>query len=195
MSLDRIIVHLGPLDGFYTFLPEMSIASFEALGIGDKPFTYEHVRKRVGWCWECDRPIWAEQDIAYDEDADSFHEGCYWDRLARREFEANLYKPRFIVTVWECDREMGGPEEGGWSYETGTLVCKVEVSDADAASYIQTGFEIEYPYTGKRGYYSKREPDFSVRIIDRWEPEVWHDMLDERLEPVSYYPIDIPYYC
>lgn len=37
-------------------------------------------------------------------------------------------KPKtFIVAVYDCDRAYGGPEEGGWWYNTGTLirVCRV----------------------------------------------------------------------
>ena len=186
----------GVMGGAYTLLPGHTIADFEALNLGDVPFTYHHNRSREGHCWECDRPIWTGQDVLIDEDTyDMSHEACHWARLARREFEANLYKARFIIAVYDCDREMGGQEEGGWSYETGELVCKVEVDDPEAARMIQAGLEIEYPYTGKRGYYSKREPDYSVRMIDRHEPEVWHDLLDERLEPAAYYPLHTPYYC
>jgi hypothetical protein len=189
--LERVIVHLGPMDGFYTFLPEMSIASFEALNIGDKPFTYEHLRKRIGWCWGCDRALWAAQPVEHDEEGSAFHPACRWNLEAQREFETNLYKPRYVVAVYECDREMGGPEEGGWSYETGDLVASIAVNEEAAANLIADGLALEYPYTGQRGYYSRRDPDFSVRILDRHEGD---ELLDERLEPVAYYPITRPHY-
>jgi hypothetical protein len=191
MTLNRIRVNL-PTGAFYTFLPEMTIESFESLGIGDTAFSYEHVRDRVGHCWECDRPVWVGQAHVIDDDGDLSHEACHWDGKARREFEANLYKPRYVVVVYDCDREMGGPEEGGWSYEVGQLVTSVAVNDSDAAGLIREGLSLEYPYTGQRGMYSKRGPDFSVYIIDRHEGD---SMLDERLEPLAYYPLHTPYYC
>jgi len=191
--LDRIRVNL-PTGAFYTFLPEMSIESFESLNLGDVAYTYEHVRAREGWCWGCDRPIWKGDEVVIDEDGyEPFHTRCYWDFQSFREFEANLYKPRYLVVVYDCDRQDGGPEEGGWSYEVGTLVTSIAVNDKDAADLIREGLSLEYPYTGQRGYYSKREPDFSVYVIDRHEGD--EEMLDERQEPVAYYPLHTPYYC
>lgn len=36
-------------------------------------------------------------------------------------------KPSYIVSVFECNREYGGPEEGGWWYDTGVLVKTIRV--------------------------------------------------------------------
>jgi hypothetical protein len=107
------------------------------------------------------------------------------------ENEANLYKPRYVVVAYECDREMGGPEEGGWSYEVGELALAVNVNDPDAAELIREGLSLEYPYTGQRGMYSKRGPDYSVYVIDRHEGD---SMLDERMEPLKSYPLTTPFY-
>lgn len=193
MSTAQIRVNLAGLsNGSYVLLPGHTIEQFEALGIGDTAFTYSHERARSGYCWECDRPIWEGQPVEYDEDCYAFHEPCRWQRAARLEFEENLYKARYVVAVYECDREMGGPEEGGWSYETGSLVISVAVDDHDAANLIREGLSLEYPYTGQRGMYSKRGPDYTVTILDRHEGDEW---LDERLNPIEHYPLHQPHYC
>ena len=195
MTLEHIRVNL-PTGVFYKFLPEMSIKSFESLNLGDVAYTYQHVRARLSHCWGCGDPIWEGQNtISYQFSSMRyflFHAPCYWDFQSSSEFETNLYKPRYLVVVYDCDREMGGPEEGGWSYEVGELVTSIAVDDKDAADLIREGLSIEYPYTGQRGYYSKREPDFSVYIIDRHEG---HEYLDERQEPIAHYPLQVPYYC
>lgn len=199
MSLREIRVYtnsLSPVHGeWYTLLPAHTIADFEALGVGDLPFQYSHYRSREGHCWECDRPIWTGQNTAVDEDEWAlYHEACHWARQSRLEFERRLYAPRYVIAVYDCDRDMGGPEEGGWSYETGRLVLSLEVSHRKAAELIRDGLSLEYPYTGQRGLYSKNRPDFTVYIIDR-HTQAEDPLLDCRLNPVDHYPTTIPYYC
>lgn len=122
------------------------------------------------------------------------HVGPDWDRVADDEFWLNLRKPRYVIAVYDCDREMGGMEEGGWSFETGELVDSIAVDTEAVAETIAEALAVEYPYTGQRGMYSKRGPDFTVRIIDREEQAEWEDYLDCRLEPVPSYPIHTPRY-
>lgn len=100
---------------------------------------------------------------------------------------------RFIVAVWDCDREDGGPEEGGWSYETGTLELSVETNKKRHAKAIRELLEEAFPYTGQRGMFSKRGPDYSVVIIDRLE-EFDLERFDSSGALIDYYPTTRPHY-
>jgi hypothetical protein len=191
MALDRIVVGQGPLRGSYTLLPSHTIEQFESLGIGDEPFTYRHERARRGWCWDCDQPIWADQPYEYDEDG-MYHPACLWDRSARMEFETNLYKPRYIVAVWDHDRAFGGNEEGGWWYDVGSLVLSVECHSEEAAQMIREGLEIEYPRTGRASSVLGGD-DFDVLVHDRHDGD-WDSRLDCRLDLIGHYPARRPYY-
>lgn len=73
-----------------------------------------------------DATEWAEAE------ADEWHitelENPYWDG-------AGVAKPTlWHVNVYERDREYGGPEEGGWWYDTGTYQPHMSVT-FDRASY------------------------------------------------------------
>ncbi len=41
---------------------------------------------------------------------------------------------RFIVALYEVDRAYGGPEEGGWFYDTGALTRPLRVCRTEAAA-------------------------------------------------------------
>jgi hypothetical protein len=146
------------------------------------------------YCWYCDRQIPSGVTFGYSDDIGPHHVECQADADATDEFWANLRKPRYEVTVWDCDREDGGPEEGGWSFETGTLVTSIGVESKEVAEMIKAALEIEYPYTGKRGYYSKQGPDYSVRILDRQDYYHAESDFDCRLDVITYYPIHRPHY-
>ena len=132
-----------------------------------------------GRCARCD----------YDQSEDAFY-----DQMAQRYLERCLARPRYVVAVWDCDRQMGGMEEGGWSYETGRLVDKVEVNTLRVADDIRTALEIEYPYTGQRGMYSKRGPDYTVRVHDRWNEYDLESDFDLQLNLIRQYPTTRPHY-
>ena len=120
---------------------------------------------------------------------------CHTDCAADREFEDNLAKPRYVVVVWDCEREMGGQEEGGWSFETGERILDADFTNKEAAEKVREGLEIEYPYTGQRGMFSKRGPDYSVVLYDRWSDDVSdEDTFDARLDVVPFYPVVTPHY-
>jgi hypothetical protein len=58
--------------------------------------------------------------------------GC----LAGREVPAPSFPPRAYVNAYAVDQCYGGPEEGGWYYDAGTLLASVPVTsreDADQA--------------------------------------------------------------
>lgn len=136
-----------------------------------------------------------DYSIVYDPDYGICHADCHYGTLADHEFWENLGKPRYVVTVWDCDREIGGPEEDGWSYETGRLVTSIELTRASVAERVAEALRDEYPYTGKRGYYSKREADYSVRVLDRNDGYDLSSYFDERLDLIGYYPLTTPHYC
>ncbi|MDO5758518.1 MAG: hypothetical protein Q4P24_13680 [Rhodobacterales bacterium] len=47
-------------------------------------------------------------------------------------------RPRYIIAFYEIDRAFGGPEEGGWWFDTGELrrAFKVVRSEAEAVSIV-----------------------------------------------------------
>lgn len=44
-------------------------------------------------------------------------------------------KPRYVVAIYELDRAYGGPEEGGWWYDTGELVRIHSIENSKDAAY------------------------------------------------------------
>lgn len=86
------------------------------------------------------------------------------------------------VNVYSIDRAYGGPEEGGWWYDTGDVVHTVrcEGSDEDIvwkrAEQIRRELADEYPYTGRRSSVLGGD-DYDIRIEDEpgqdwsnWQP-------------------------
>lgn len=152
---------------------------------------------RTVYCYFCDQPV-TDTDgwllVPLDFPDGTYDVWSHADCAAEREFEANLRKAQYVVVVYECDREMGGQEEGGWSYETGTRVLDADFTSREAAEMVRAGLEIEYPYTGQRGMYSKRGADYSVRLYDRHTDAEFSDVFDERLDLVPAYPVVRPHY-
>jgi hypothetical protein len=148
------------------------------------------------YCYFCDDPVVALAD-AMTITVPEYPRNSLWahaDCVAEREFDANLRKPRYVVVVYDCDREMGGQEEGGWSFETGQRVLDADFTSLEAAEMVRAGLEIEYPYTGQRGWYSKQGPDYSVRLYDRHTDAEFADVFDERLDVISFYPVTRPHF-
>jgi hypothetical protein len=84
--------------------------------------------------------------------------------------------PKFFVNVYAVDREMGGPEEGGWSFETGEPV-ETEVCFTEGWAYVRRErLEVKFPDRGYRHSVVPRGRDFIVRVEDepgKVYPEVW----------------------
>jgi hypothetical protein len=70
-----------------------------------------------------------------------------------------------FVNVYEVDRAYGGPEEGGWYYDTGTLVLSRQVPTADAES-VRENLRGEYPNNGRSSSVIYRGGDYRVCIED-----------------------------
>lgn len=45
-------------------------------------------------------------------------------------------KKRYVVAIYELDRAYGGPEEGGWWYDTGTIERVCRIFNSEDAAYI-----------------------------------------------------------
>lgn len=132
------------------------------------------------WCEGCGDRVSRVDAIWRD------HEGHYHpDCAADIEFNTNLYKPRYIVTLWQTQACFGGMEEGGWYYTHGSLDTKIEVHSEEAARALCEALEIEYPYEGRDGWQ-----------VNYWDRENEYDLeqMDERLELVPYFPRRRPYY-
>jgi hypothetical protein len=150
-------------------------------------------------CGLCKAPItlWDSWRLAPSGEYQA-HSWCLgdvpWDNAADAELRRNLDKPRWVVAVWDCDRAMGGMEEGGWSYEEGRLEMSIEVESEELALELREVLDRHFPYTGQRGMYSRRGPDYSVRIHDRQEQYDLDDHFDVRMDMIDHYPVYRPRY-
>jgi len=69
------------------------------------------------------------------------------------------------VTVYDTDRANGGPEEGGWYYDTGTVVWSYRAGSNAAADVIAaTVAAVLWPDTGTAGNSNYRGGDHAVTV-------------------------------
>ena len=71
----------------------------------------------------------------------------------------------WTVAVYDVDRQYGGSEEGGWWFDTGTLIRKAIVETYERACELREEWEVEFPYTRKR-YSVLGGEDYNVDIIE-----------------------------
>lgn len=74
---------------------------------------------------------------------------------------------RWLV-VYEVDREFGGPEEGGWYYDTGEVEVSVPLHDLDEDEVFNlfTLLLKAFPNTGSAGSVAKREADYRITFSE-----------------------------
>lgn len=90
-------------------------------------------------------------------------------------------EPACFIGVYEVDTVYGGPEEGGWWYDTGELI-RVEVVHCETCAIRRTNeLREEYPDTGKRTSFGRDKDDWSVVRVQGRVPE-------------AYYPETVPHY-
>jgi hypothetical protein len=89
--------------------------------------------------------------------------------------------PMCFVAAYSVERNYGGPEEGGWWYDSGNLVDVRGCSQAELPAVLED-MQAKYPRTGNR-YNVAGGEDHSI--------EVW----DDGEMPVDHYPVDAPHYC
>jgi hypothetical protein len=64
--------------------------------------------------------------------------GAAANRTAEEELELTptpVYENRWTVCIYQVDRHFGGPEEGGWWYDSGNLFRLVSVEKTREAAY------------------------------------------------------------
>ena len=92
-------------------------------------------------------------------------------------------KHAFYLAVYEVDRAYGGPEEGGWWYDTGTLrVIHGPYMSLAAAQGERERVAMLYPSDSKYGS--------SSMAYDGGEYRVWV----EQGIPAPYFPSETPHY-
>lgn len=123
---------------------------------------------------------------SYDDTPEQYTPMAFGDPV----LTANKYRTpdgsqQWFVGVYSASRSCGGPEEGGWWYDTGNLVQQTAVNSHDEARSLAEklqGTEAEpgkFPYTGKRGSVLGGE-DYDVRV---------------GIEPFAeFYPEERPHY-
>ena len=89
-------------------------------------------------------------------------------------------KKRYWAVVYEVDRIYGGPEEGGWWYDAGTLVKSKEFKSEDEAKAKAKKWRKKFPDTGASSSVIYRGGDYHVYVSTK--------------EPVVYYPEVAPHY-
>jgi hypothetical protein len=83
-----------------------------------------------------------------------------------------------FVAVYAIDRCYGGPEEGGWWYDTGDLV-EVVVCLPYEVDQVKDDLSSQYPFTRKR-YSVNGGEDYDLETSDTFPPE--------------HFPESIPHY-
>lgn len=145
--------------------------------------------KPMHYCDICEQP---KRDEDMTANADLTYAICF-DCRAEEEFERNLGKAHLVIVAWRVTRQCGGPEEGGWWFDTGDVVASVEVVTQLAADHICIGFEIEYPRTRKR-YNVHGGEDYNVLILNREDQYDLEEYFDERLDLIQHFPKVYPHY-
>jgi hypothetical protein len=69
------------------------------------------------------------------------------------------------VNVYSVNRLYGGPEEGGWWYDTGEIVLSKQFDDDDSAQDYAESLEKQFPNTGKR-YSVLGGEDYNIWVED-----------------------------
>ena len=85
-----------------------------------------------------------------------------------------------FVNVYEVDRNYGGPEEGGWWFDSGTVVNTFQMVSRNQANALAELLRNVFSDAGNRYSMAQREADYRVVV----EGEAGAD-----------WPTERPYYC
>lgn len=93
-----------------------------------------------------------------------------------------LIKAAFYVNVYRLDREFGGPEEGGWWYDTREVVRSNPATSEDAGEVLAELLRLtgEFPEGRERYSMAPRAEDFEIVVEDH---------------PGEDSPAERPFYC
>jgi len=83
------------------------------------------------------------------------------------------------VAVYSVYRVYGGPEEGGWWFDTGELIKVVICSSRDEAEEVRDLLLVDFPATGK-----------SQSVLGGEDYRIWF----EDQFPESHFPTEYPHY-
>ena len=75
---------------------------------------------------------------------------CHWEQ--------------YYVNVYDVTRAYGGPEEGGWWYDTGEPIASWPYKSYEEAKTFANAARMDYPYTKARYSMLDRENDYDVRV-------------------------------
>jgi hypothetical protein len=88
------------------------------------------------------------------------------------------------INIYELDRHYGGPEEGGWWYDSGTPVVSLALPDGTHEHEAQEAVDalrMVYTYANRMGSVLYPEDGYDYSVV-----------LEE--EPAKAYPTERPYY-
>ena len=96
-----------------------------------------------------------------------------------------MARQSYTVAVYDCDRAYGGPEEGGWWFNCGTLIKPVRTFPSE-----DQAFEFARRMNAKLRHFinSHRRPMSSVLS----EGEIWAEVHEGA--PPKHYPEYHPHY-
>ena len=72
----------------------------------------------------------------------------------------------YYVNVYRVDQAFGGPEEGGWYYETGELVMHETYHQSEVAESRAMVLRLTYKDGKNRYSVMPKDDDFIVRVED-----------------------------
>lgn len=111
---------------------------------------------------------WTEYPADSDEDAIPFYL-----------YDGSKYHDIVIAASYDVEQNYGGPEEGGWWYDSGTLVEMVACRPEDRDSVV-AALEEKYPRTNRR---------YSVHGGTDHDVHVYTDKF-----PQAFFPAETPHY-
>lgn len=85
----------------------------------------------------------------------------------------------WFIAVYDVSRNYGGPEEGGWWYDSGTLIEVHACSTYEQAEQLREALREDYPDSGKR---------YSVLGGDDYDISIGVEI------PAAFFPEEIPHY-
>lgn len=102
---------------------------------------------------------------AWVEERDPEHPGRYIGHMCGRGRSARPHR-RWYVNIYESDRCYGGPEEGGWWYDMGTVELSIPITASHYYDAVRLADTLRKQYTDEGHRYNvvPRGTDYEVRV-------------------------------
>jgi hypothetical protein len=115
--------------------------------------------------------------IMTDREKNGKHTPKWWEDMTENQIIGISQRPAdtAFVNVYALTRDFGGPEEGGWYYDSGEAVLSIRTTIEHAES-LRECLMVEFPNYGNRYsviYYTKPQ-DHSVDV-QAYPAEDWSD--------------------